>query len=279
LNYTPTMRNKNLILNSIFITGILVLFLNDHIFKFEFPGMLTGKLSDACGIVILPLLLTYIVPKVKEHSVWITMVLFTYWKSPYSQVVLDLYNQYVPIGISRVIDYSDLLVFVLLPIPYFLLKNDRYTASISIQKVNPMVIVLPSLLVLAATAPRKGGYVVMSKGNLHCYKCTLTIHQNSDTLLSKLSQNRIVFDSVVPFRFKDGPAGVNDAKRLFKHELIIGQDTLRNIDVTLISLKKNKTKIYFNGMDVSRKLTEEKLLNKLRRHYEKLIFEELERNL
>jgi hypothetical protein len=273
------MRNKNLILNYLFICGVLLLFFNDHYFKFEFPGMLTGKLSDVCGILIFPLLLTYLFPKVKEHSVWITMVLFTYWKSPYSQVALDLYNQYVPIGVSRVIDYSDLLVFVLLPIPYFLLKNDRYTASISIQKVNPMVIVLPSLLVLAATAPRKGGYVVMSKGNLHCYKCTLTIHQNSDTLLSKLGHNGLTFDSVVPFRFKDGSEGMNDAKRLFKQELIIGKDTLRNIDVTLIALKKNKTKVYFNGMDVSEKLTEEKLLNKLRRHYEKLIFEELKSHL
>lgn len=238
-----------------------------------------GKLSDVCGIIIFPLLLTYIFPKLRENSVWIAMLLFTYWKSPYSQNAIDFYNQFFPIGTSRFIDYSDLLVLVLLPIPYFILKKNQFAASISIKKVNPYVILLPSFLILMATSPPKNAYYTRTNGNLQCHGCTITVNENTDDIITKLEKKGIAFDSIIPLHFNGVSDSVKRAKRVYKHKLIIGKDTLKNIDVTLITFQKNKTKIYLNGMDVSEKLSDEKLENKIRKYYKKIIFDEIRRKL
>ena len=111
-----SIRDKKLILNYIFIFGIVILFLNDHFFKFYYSNFLTGKLSDICGIIIFPLFLTYIFPKLKERSVFLACTVFIFWKSEYSQSLIDLYNKYSFIQTSRIIDYSDLLVLILLRI-------------------------------------------------------------------------------------------------------------------------------------------------------------------
>jgi hypothetical protein len=39
------------------ILAVLVLFLNDHVLKRAWPGLLTGKLSDVAGMIFFPLLL------------------------------------------------------------------------------------------------------------------------------------------------------------------------------------------------------------------------------
>lgn len=41
------------------LAAVLVLVLNDHVFKRACPGFITGKLSDCAGMVFFPLLLTY----------------------------------------------------------------------------------------------------------------------------------------------------------------------------------------------------------------------------
>ncbi|TPD73587.1 hypothetical protein [Flavobacterium microcysteis] len=273
------MRNKNLILNYIFIIGILILFINDQFLKFAYPGLITGKLSDVCGIIIFPLLLTYIFPKLRENSVWIAMLIFAYWKSPYSQNLIDFYNQFSPIETSRIIDYSDLLVFVLLPIPYFILKKNWLIEPISIKKANPLLILIPSILILIAEAPPKRYYYTKTNGNLKCFKCDININQSQNDIIVKLGQNGIIFDSIKPIYFRGVIDSVDGAKRLFKREMIIDKDTLRNIDITLVPLKKNKTKLYFNGMDVPKNLSDENLVKDIRKYYRKIIFEEIKRKL
>jgi hypothetical protein len=39
------------------LTAIAVLVINDHLLKYEFPGWVTGKLSDFAGLIFFPLLL------------------------------------------------------------------------------------------------------------------------------------------------------------------------------------------------------------------------------
>jgi len=273
------MRNKNLILNYIFITGILILFVNDQFLKFKFPGLITGKLSDVCGIIIFPLLLTYIFPKLQEKSIWVAMLIFAYWKSEYSQNLIDFYNRFSPIETSRIIDYFDLLVFILLPIPYYILKNDHLLEAISIKRVNQYFIAIPSIVILIAEAPPKSYYYTRTNGNLECFRCNININQSQEAIIEKLRQSGIVFDSISPIHFRGVVDSSNGAKKLFKRELIIGADTLRNIDVTLVPLKKNKTKIYFNGMDVSENLSDEKMEKEIRKYYKKMIFKELKSKL
>ena len=44
------MRDKNLILNPVFVGCLTLLFLNDHLFKTMYHNGATGKLSDMAGV-------------------------------------------------------------------------------------------------------------------------------------------------------------------------------------------------------------------------------------
>ena len=120
-------------------------------------------------------------------------------------------------------------------------------------------------------------YYTRSNGNLKCYKCTSTVKYSTNDLISKLESNGIVFDSIKSIYIK----GVVDSTSYLclKKELILGNDTLRNIDISLRPIKENKTKIYFNGMTVSKDLTDEKIKKRLRKYYRKLILNEIKNKL
>lgn len=141
------MQNRYYILNFAFITSLAVLVVNDHVLKAVFGNWLTGKLSDFAGMVILPLLLAYIFPKLRTHAIWLSVVLFTFWKSTLSENLIVWYNQYALIGIERVVDYTDLLAFAILPLPYFTIKHKDFGASLAIKnfRLSPMYVVVPCI--------------------------------------------------------------------------------------------------------------------------------------
>jgi len=61
--------------------------------------------------------------------------------------------------------------------------------------------------------------------------------------------------------------------------LTIDKDTLRNLDFTMRTIKNRKTKIYFNGMQVSDDISTLKLDTKLRDYYKKILFTALKSKL
>src|SRR5438552_2623668 len=85
-----------------------VLLLNDFVLKPALHNWLTGKLSDFAGLAAITIFLAAIWP----HHVWRVGVsvalLFTFWKSPESQGLIDLFNAIAPIQIGRTVDWSDL---------------------------------------------------------------------------------------------------------------------------------------------------------------------------
>ena len=111
-NFMETNRNKYYLLNYVYLVCLLTLLLNDHYLKHEFSNWLTGKLSDVVGIIILPLLFAFTFPKLKRHSPWISAILFAFWKSPFSQTLIDLYNQIAFIQTSRTVDPTKAKSFV-----------------------------------------------------------------------------------------------------------------------------------------------------------------------
>lgn len=273
----PFRRNKILITNFVFLFGILLLFLNDQFFKFQFSNFLTGKISDVCGIIIFPLLLTYIFPKLKEYSIFLASLIFIFWKSEYSQSLIDFYNTISPIETSRVVDYTDLIALLFLPIPFYLIRNPEKLKPVSFKRVNEKLMLIPIFLILISESPSANFYYTYSNGNLKCHTCTSKVKYSTNDVISKLKNNGIVFDSIKPYYIR----GVVDSTSYicFKKELIVGNDTLRNIDISLRPIKGNRTKIYFNGMTVSKDITDEQLRRKLRKYYQKLIFTEIKSKL
>lgn len=73
-----TTRNKYYLLNFVFLFCLVILLLNDHFFKYQFANALTGKLSDVVGIILLPLLLAFVFPRLKQQAVWISGLLFVF---------------------------------------------------------------------------------------------------------------------------------------------------------------------------------------------------------
>ncbi len=110
-----TPHRKTYLLNSIFLISLLVLLINDLIFKDHYHNWLTGKLSDFSGLIVFTLFGFYLFPKSKKAVVSGVMLLFIMWKSPVSESFIDWWNQWAPFGIQRVVDYSDLVALIPLP--------------------------------------------------------------------------------------------------------------------------------------------------------------------
>jgi hypothetical protein len=148
------MRNKYLIQNWVFIIGLILLTLNDHYLKSVYHNYTTGKLSDFSGLLILPLFLTYVFPRVANTAAMLSGIFFIFWKSPFSEPLIEVYNTFALIPIYRVVDYSDLIALSILPFShFFILKISNYKLLyFQTAKIVPMTLVVLSSLVFMATS-------------------------------------------------------------------------------------------------------------------------------
>lgn len=101
-----------------FLLSLVVLVANDLYLKSALPGWLTGKLSDVAGIYLIALLITAAAPKRKYAGATILALGFLYWKSPVSQWFIDNINSVFVTQIGRVVDYSDLLALIAIPLAW-----------------------------------------------------------------------------------------------------------------------------------------------------------------
>ncbi len=121
-------KHMNLLTSKLFIIGLLILIVNDHILKYAYPGFLTGKLSDLSGLFIFPIFFSAFWYRRRRLVYILTGLIFVFWKSSLSQGLIDTWNSVGIFGISRVVDYTDLLAMSILP---FSLK---YIESIKISR-------------------------------------------------------------------------------------------------------------------------------------------------
>jgi hypothetical protein len=207
-------------------------------------------------------------------AVIVSAVLFLFWKSELSQALIDLYNQYSFVETSRIIDYSDLLVFVFLPVPYYIINNINQLDSIKVNQINPLAILIPSFAVLIATSPPASYYYNRSGANLTCYNCTIKVNYTQAEIINKLKMQDIIFDSIKPL--EKPRLSKNQEVNFYKlNQLVIGRDTLKDLEFTMRTFKSGKTKIYFKGMHIADKITDRKLEKALREYYKKLLFDDI----
>lgn len=112
--------NRNYLLNSVFIVALALLVLNDFWLKNTYHNALTGKLSDVAGLTVFALFLLTFLEKKRIHVFVGVVVFFAWWKSPFSQGAIDLWNRFPFFDMQRTVDYGDLLcLLVLIPLWYF----------------------------------------------------------------------------------------------------------------------------------------------------------------
>jgi hypothetical protein len=134
-----------------FIIGLAILLLNDFVLKSLYPNWLTGKLSDFAGLFVFVLFWTAFFPKQKIGVFILTIVLFVYFKSSFSEPMIELWNNFGFWNIYRVVDYTDLTAFAILPFAYLYEKNIEQSKNL---KFNPIYAVFASCIAFMATSFR-----------------------------------------------------------------------------------------------------------------------------
>jgi hypothetical protein len=133
-------RNDQILTSWGFIFGLTILLLNDFVLKNLYGNWLTGKLSDFFGLFVFILFWTAFFPRHRTKIIWITGILFAYWKSPYSQTFIDAWNTLGLLPIYRTVDYTDLIALTILPVAYFFDTNIEKTRTFKIKPVFPILV-------------------------------------------------------------------------------------------------------------------------------------------
>jgi hypothetical protein len=130
--------------------SVALLILNDHFFKEAYPNWLTGKLSDFSGIFLIILVLRSVGPDHARKITTAVIVLFAFWKSTYSQPLIDSINIYSDIKIGRVVDLTDLMALTMIPIAHHVFENSQ-KFNINLNIVGLLKIPVITVAVLSIT--------------------------------------------------------------------------------------------------------------------------------
>ncbi|TFF40938.1 hypothetical protein [Mucilaginibacter psychrotolerans] len=148
------MAAKQKLGNPFFVTAVLVLMINDWYCKPNFHNVLTGKLSDFAGLFAFAYFLGALWPRrvLLVHTA--TLVLFMVWKSPLAQPFIDSLNG-AGVPIDRVVDYSDYVALLVLPLSYYLFNA---SGSYCLKPVLRNLVICFSVLSFVATSMVRGKY-------------------------------------------------------------------------------------------------------------------------
>jgi len=151
--YTTMQKRLKPLISWPFILCLGLLLLNDFYLKAAYHNLLTGKLSDICGLFIFPIFWSVLKPKYTSGIFIGTALFFIYWKSECSQSFIDFFSAtFFPI--ERTIDITDLLTLPILAAAWFSLKNDLEHVKVAgwQRKCNPYIIAALTLFSFYSTS-------------------------------------------------------------------------------------------------------------------------------
>jgi hypothetical protein len=114
-----------------FLISLSLLLINDFFLKSVFSNPLTGKLSDFAGLFAFALFWIAILPRLRSGICVAVALGFAFWKTSYSQPVVDIWNAQGIARFSRTVDLTDLIALTVLPLAY------AYTHQKVSSSVNP----------------------------------------------------------------------------------------------------------------------------------------------
>ena len=241
------MRRKTLVLNPLYLLGLILLILNDAVLKWQYSNLITGKLSDFAGLLITPILLAYLIPKFKRHFTCIVGLLFIVWKSPMSTPLLDSINSLTALKFSRVQDYTDLIALSILPLSHHLImsRQGRFNPELikrrSVMVVRQLVILI-SVFALTATSMIRQE---IPKGTIYIGK-SFKIKMSKEKVLQRINElghnYEIVKDTSSTAAFHHY-SYYQVKEVILKDESIQLLDTIKNINFTLRELKTDKCEL------------------------------------
>lgn len=260
----PNKCNPALLVNPFFGAGLIVLALNDHWLKWQYGNWLTGKLSDFAGLLILPFFIAFLFPILKLKASFIGGLAFVCWKLPLSQPFIDLYNLIAPIRLTRVVDLSDLLALLVLPLSHkLLLQIDQQDINASRAiKLGSQLFLLCTCFVFMATSPPLSYYIKPS-GDVQIGK-TYRIKNGKENMLQNLEKRgfKIVPDSSATKASQD-----RITYYLIK-DVVLEKDTIQQIQIGFF-----RDLMILNSVTFKNKpqLSDWKKPKRYAKHYQRLI--------
>lgn len=153
-----------------FLVALLLLVANDFYLKYHYPSWLTGKLSDFAGLYVFA---QFIAAITGVRIAWIAIVsaiLFAAWKSPLSTPLINLVNIFSPLKIHRMVDYTDLIALIVLP-----LAVGQYAARTNLRwgflKYPSAILAMLAIMATSAATP------------FYNVRFDLQEHRNNETLI------------------------------------------------------------------------------------------------
>ena len=136
-----------------FVAALVVLITNDLYLKLAYPGWLTGKLSDFSGVYLIAALAIGLFPKRKFLAAATVALAFFYWKSPASQWLIDSINSVSQNQIGRVVDYTDLIALISIPVAWFFVSSrGEQFPSFSVRQLLSIPIAVITVLAITGTS-------------------------------------------------------------------------------------------------------------------------------
>lgn len=167
-----TIKTRNpYLVNTVFLFGLLLLAANDHYLKGTYGTWWTGKASDFAGVLILPLFLKYLTGWRNGVVVGLTVLFFTWFKSPLSEGFLGALNALEVLHFSRVVDYTDLLAFSVLPLSWYVLRYPErfgFAKGLLFHRYVASYAVLPLCLLLFVATSVDEPFPLTQGTNINC---------------------------------------------------------------------------------------------------------------
>jgi hypothetical protein len=139
--------------------ALAVLVINDWVLKPAVSNWLTGKISDVAGLAAFAMFWAAVFPRQRRAAFVITAAAFAAWKSPLADAPLRAWNELGRWPLARVVDYSDLLALVVLPLAYRALSHNerRHEAGHDTvaSGVRAVATGLAAIMAFAATSVRR----------------------------------------------------------------------------------------------------------------------------
>jgi hypothetical protein len=255
------MRRHRYIWNLPFAAALVVLLLNDHYWKWEYGNVLTGKLSDVAGLILLPLLLAYCWPRQGRWMPLLSGLFFLWWKSAGSEAALAWYNTWAPIPLSRVIDYTDYwALLVLIPVYAYLRHLDSVPATPPshnrYSSAATGILALLTVLAFSATSPPHYFYYLHDTAELSLYKARYKVRLSTAEVLQRWEATGYTFhpDSALIdslrrttyYRFEN--LSVADSIYYRFPAVVLSNDTVEGVQVCLLPYPAERTTVIITGL-------------------------------
>lgn len=134
-----------------FLAALTILLLNDFWLKSQFPGLVTGKLSDFAGIAMIALPLLAAIPR-HARAIYLAIAgAFLWWKSPLSDPFIAFANDLLPYTIGRIVDYTDLFALLVLPFCSLMTRDLRVEPG-RLRRVLAIPVMAVAVFATAATS-------------------------------------------------------------------------------------------------------------------------------